>query len=149
MSFLHIKDISFAIPAAVAAVIFVMICIVFLIKKISGHRVDEMDGYEFEKYCAACLREMDFEDVSLTPKSGDFGVDIVAKKEGVTYGIQCKRYDGPVGVTAVEEVYAGRDYYDLMVGAVMTNSVFTPAAQKMARKLKILLWDKDFLRNME
>ena len=39
----------------------------------------------------------------------------------MTYAIQCKRYNAPVGVKAVQEAYAGRDYYDRMVGCVLTN----------------------------
>ena len=76
------------------------------------------------------------------------GVDILAEKDGVTYAIQCKRYDGPVGVKAVQEAYAGRDYYDRMVGAVLTNQYFTTPAVEAAKKLKILLWDGGYLESM-
>ena len=54
----------------------------------------------------------------------------------------------PVGVKAVQEAYAGRDYYDRMVGAVLTNQYFTQPAVEAARKLKILLWDRDYLEGM-
>ena len=53
-----------------------------------------------------------------------------------------------MGVKAVQEVYAGRDYYDCMVGAVMTNQYFTRPAVEVARKLKILLWDRGYLESM-
>ena len=66
----------------------------------------------------------------------------------MTYAVQCKRYDGPVGVKAVQEAYAGRDFYDRMVGAVMTNQYFTDPAVEAARKLKILLWDRDYLDSL-
>ena len=74
--------------------------------------------------------------------------DILAEKEGVTYAIQCKRYMAPVGVKAVQEAYAGRDYYDRMVGAVLTNQYFTAPAVEAAKKLKILLWDRGYLEQM-
>ena len=48
----------------------------------------------------------------------------------------------------MQEAYAGRDYYDRMVGAVMTNQYFTAPAVNAARKLKILLWDRGYLENM-
>ena len=80
--------------------------------------------------------------------SGDYGVDILAEKEGVTYAIQCKRYKAPVGVKAIQEAYAGRDYYDRMVGVVMTNQYFTAPAVEAAGKLKILLWDGGYLESM-
>ena len=86
--------------------------------------------------------------MQVTSSSGDFGIDILAKKEGVTYAIQCKRYTEPVGVAAVQQACAGREYYDRMVGAVMTNQYFTEPAKKAAKKCKILLWDRDDLEEM-
>lgn len=61
---------------------------------------------------------------------------------------QCKLLRWAVGVKAIQEAYAGRDYYDRMVGAVMTNQYFTEPAVKAARKLKILLWDRGYLESM-
>lgn len=110
---------------------------------------DHMDGFDFEYYCADLLSENGFADVKVTRSSGDYGVDILAEKEGVTYAIQCKRYTGLVGIKAVQEAYSGRDYYDRMVGAVLTNQYFTKSAVQAARKLKILLWDRDYLQAME
>lgn len=110
--------------------------------------MDLMEGHEFEYYCADLLRRAGFLEVEVTRGSGDYGVDILAERDGVTYAVQCKRYDGPVGVKAVQEAYAGRDYYDRMVGAVMTNQYFTRPAVEVARKLKILLWDRGYLEGM-
>ena len=107
-----------------------------------------MEGHEFEQYCANLLEEHGFQEVEVTRGSGDYGVDVLAQREGVTYAFQCKRYDGPVGVHAIQEVYAGRDYYECMVGAVMTNQYFTAPAVEMAQKLKILLWDRDYLETL-
>lgn len=110
--------------------------------------MDLMEGHEFEYYCADLLRRAGFLEVEVTRGSGDYGVDILAERDGVTYAVQCKRYDGPVGVKAVQEAYAGRDYYDRMVGAVMTNQYFTRPAVEVAQKLKILLWDRGYLESM-
>ena len=110
--------------------------------------VDEMDGLAFEKFCAELLEKKGFIDVNITKASGDFGVDILAEKDGVTYAIQCKRYGDPVGVKAIQEAYAGREYYDRMVGAVLTNQYFTTPAVEAAKKLKILLWDRGYLESM-
>jgi len=109
---------------------------------------DEMEGHEFELFCASLLENRGFVEVEVTKGSGDYGVDILAEKEGVTYAIQCKRYTAPVGVKAIQEAYAGRDYYDRMVGAVLTNQYFTTPAVEAAKKLKILLWDRGYLEQM-
>jgi restriction system protein len=107
--------------------------------------MDEMEGHDFEYYCADILNEMGFVDVEVTKGSGDFGVDILAEKDGVSYAFQCKCYDKPIGVKAIQEVYAGKDYYDRMVGVVMTNQYFTQPAVDMAKKLNVMLWDRDYI----
>lgn len=114
-----------------------------------GQELDDMEGLEFEDYCARLLAGNGFVEVEVTKSSGDYGIDILAEKEGVTYAVQCKRYTAPVGVKAVQEAYAGRDYYDRMVGAVMTNQYFTKPAAEAARKLKILMWDRDYIEFLE
>lgn len=110
---------------------------------------DLMEGHEFEAFCANLLQQCGFQNVEVTRGSGDYGVDILAEKEGITYAIQCKCYNAPVGVKAVQEAYAGRDYYDRMVGAVLTNQYFTQPAQEAAKKLKILLWDRERLESFQ
>lgn len=117
-------------------------------KRYADDELDEMEGLDFEYYCAELLRNRGFIEVEVTKSSGDYGIDILAEKEGVTYAIQCKRYNALVGVKAVQEAYAGRDFYDRMVGCVLTNQYFTQPAVDAAQKLKILLWDRDYLEEM-
>ncbi len=109
---------------------------------------EDMEGREFEYFCAELLEQSGFTEVEVTRGSGDYGIDILAEKDGVTYAVQCKRYTAAVGVKAVQEAYAGRDYYDRMVGAVMTNQYFTAPAVEAAGKLKILLWDGGYVERM-
>lgn len=110
--------------------------------------IDEMEGHDFEYFCAELLKRRGFQEVTVTKGSGDYGVDILAEKDGITYAVQCKCHSEAVGIRAVQEIYAGRDYYDCMVGAVMTNQYFTAPAVNAARKLKILLWDRGYLDSM-
>lgn len=133
---------------ALAVFVIVALLILRAVRRRRPSDMDLMEGHEFEYYCADLLRRAGFLEVEVTRGSGDYGVDILAERDGVTYAVQCKRYDGPVGVKAVQEAYAGRDYYDRMVGAVMTNQYFTRPAVEVARKLKILLWDRGYLESM-
>lgn len=110
--------------------------------------IDTMNGHDFEYFCADLLKKRGFIDVTVTKGSGDYGIDVLAEKEGVTYAVQCKAYAEPVGVKAVQEAFAGKEYYDRMVGAVMTNQYFTKPAVEAAKKLKILLWDRGYLDSM-
>ena len=129
----------------------VIIGIVSLIKRYLKNRpkhFDTLEGHEFEYYCADLLQKKGFIEVEVTKGSGDYGADILAEKDGVTYAIQCKCYTAPIGVKAIQEAHAGRDYYDCMVGAVLTNQYFTEPAMAAAKKLKILLWDREYLESM-
>lgn len=110
--------------------------------------MDEMEGHDFEYFCAELLEKQGFIEVEVTRASGDFGVDILAEKDGVTYAVQCKRHTAPVGVEAVLCTYGGLAYYERMVGVIMTNQYFTAPAVEAAKKLRILLWDRGYLDAM-
>ena len=134
---------------AAAGIFLVIIGIIYLIFHNKKHyEWDDMEGHEFEYFCADLLKRRGFKDVVVTKGSGDFGIDILAERDGISYGIQCKNYHAPIGVKAVQEVYAGRDYYDCMVGVVMSNQYFTGPAVEAAKKLKIVLWDRGYMEEM-
>lgn len=113
-------------------------------------RIDTMsaDGWKFEQYAADILRLIGYSNVTVTTGSGDYGIDILAEREGVTYAIQCKCYSNPVGNKAVQEAFSGKEYYKKMVAVVLTNSTFTSAALKTAAETRVLLWDRAKLREM-
>ena len=135
---------------AIIIVLLVVLVVKAVIKRLPHELpMDEMEGHDFEYYCADLLKANGFLEVEVTKGSGDFGADILAEKDGITYAVQCKCYDKPIGVKAVQEVYAGRDYYDRMVGVVMTNQYFTQPAVELARKLNIMLWDRGYLDDMD
>ena len=110
--------------------------------------VDGMEGHEFEYFCADLLRRHGFVNVSVTPGSGDQGVDVLAEKEGVKYAVQCKNYASPLSNTPVQEVNAGKTFYRCHVGVVMTNSTFTPGAMELAEATGVLLWGRDVVQDM-
>ncbi len=110
--------------------------------------VDDMDGREFEEWCADLLISNGFINVKGTPASGDQGVDITAQKDDVKYAFQCKCYTSDLGNTPVQEVFAGKCMYDCHVGVVMSNRYFTSGAKVLAEKTGVLLWDRDKLASM-
>ena len=71
-----------------------------------------MDGHIFEYFCAEVLSLNGFSDVEVTQGSRDQGVDIIAYKDDIKYGIQCKCYSSDIGNKAVQEVYAGKNFYN-------------------------------------
>lgn len=158
--------ITWLLPLSRNPVILVMICIfwwiliLFFIYKIYrlSHRravfqkgiyslqdLDNIDGIDFEELTCDILVANGFETAENTQSSMDFGVDVLARKDDITYAIQCKRYHHPVGIEAVQQIYAGRAYYECHVAVVLTNQYFTDSARKLADKIGVVLWDRDML----
>lgn len=118
----------------------------FAYRKIDFNKpFDQMEGHEFEYYCASILGKNDFTNVEVTKGSGDQGIDIIAYKDGVKYGIQCKCYSSDIGNKAVQEAFSGKTFYECHVAAVLTNRYFTKSAKELAEKNGVLLWDRDTL----
>ena len=112
--------------------------------KYNIYAIDRLaDGHDFEYVVADLLRSVGFYNVRVTVGSGDYGIDVVAWYGESSYAIQCKKYLGKVGVSAVQEAYAGRSYYGCNYAMVITNNYFTPAATKLARTTGVILWDRN------
>ena len=109
---------------------------------------DEMTGVLFEQFCAGLLEQSGYVNVKLTSQSNDYGGDVLAEKEQVKFVFQCKRYEGSVGINAVQEVMGSMSRYNSHVGVVFTNSYFTKQAVTLAQANNILLWDRDKLIHM-
>ena len=107
-----------------------------------------LDGQEFEEYVALVLKDNGFRHVELTKGSGDQGVDILAERNGTTYAIQCKNYDGAVGNFAVQEAYAGAQFYDCDTAVVICPGTFTRGAVELAESTGVKLWDGRKLSRM-
>lgn len=114
----------------------------------STEYADTLSGSEFEQFSAVLLQKNGYSDVKVLGGSGDQGVDITAKKNGISYAIQCKCYSGNLGNTPVQEVNAGRQFYGCHVGVVLTNRYFTAGAKELAEKTGVLLWDRDELQKL-
>ena len=101
---------------------------------------DTMDGLAYERYCAARLKLYGYTDIVVTKGSGDFGADIIATdREGNRVCIQCKKYQGGVGLDAVQEVHTSRSHYGCERAMVITTSNFTPSARQQAQECGVEL----------
>lgn len=105
------------------------------------NRISKLNGFQFEKYFGQLLGNLGYSNIDVTQKSSDQGIDIVAEKNGIRYGFQCKHYQNKVGNKAIQEIYAGLAYYQLDKGVVVTTSSFTASAIDLAKKTNIGLYD--------
>ena len=111
-------------------------------------RCMRLTGFEFEEYMAQVLRDNGFRHVEVTVECGDQGVDILAVRNGKTYAIQCKNYVDLVGNKAVQEAYAGAQYYGCDIPVVVCPTDFTIPAQELAESTGVELWNEEKLSHM-
>ncbi|MGI9123501.1 MAG: restriction endonuclease [Mycobacterium sp.] len=93
--------------------------------------VDAMAGLDFEHYVAAVLRGVGFS-VEVTRASGDFGVDLIATRDGIRTAVQCKRQARAVNGSAIQQVVAGAAVHDCQATMVVSNHHYTRAAEHLA-----------------
>lgn len=113
---------------------------------ISLEYIDNLDGFEFEDFTKDLLESLGFNNCRTTQSTGDYGIDVIAEKDGIMYGIQCKKYKNEVGNKAIQEAYSGKNYYNCHVAVVLTNNYFTSNAINQAEKNGVVLWDRDKLK---
>lgn len=106
--------------------------------------VDTMDPLEFEVYVGKLLKHRGFTNVQLTERY-DYGVDVVAEKDGVRWGVQVKRYNHMVRAEAVRQVVTALIRYKCDRAMVVTNNVFSRPAKELAADNKCVLIDRDVL----
>lgn len=102
----------------------------------------KMDPYQFEHFCASLLEEQGFEQIRVTRKSNDRGVDIIAFLSGERYVVQCKRYKDTVGSPEMQGFIGAMKNAGAEKGIYMTTGTFTREAELMARVNGVDLFDK-------
>jgi restriction system protein len=93
--------------------------------------IDRMTGREFEARMEVLFADLGY-GVERTPYRGDWGGDLVLRRDGVRTVVQAKRYQKAVGVRAVQEAVAAKAKYGCTEAMVVTNSRFTRQAEELA-----------------
>lgn len=92
----------------------------------------EMNAYAFERLTQRLLRECGFDDVRVTKKSGDGGIDGTGKLKingifSFNIAFQCKRYQGTVGAPDIRD-FRGSLTTDIEKGVFITTGSFSKQA---------------------
>ena len=103
-----------------------------------------MSGEEFERALRLLLEREGWR-VELTPRTGDYGADLVISREGQRVVVQAKRWKKPAGIRAVQEALGARDRYRAEDAWVICPSGFTQAAVRQAKASRIRLKDGAWL----
>ena len=93
---------------------------------------------QFEQFIAALVEQLGFEDVVLTPQSGDGGRDVLAIRRvsglPIVFAFECKKYGpgNPVGPDTARALLGTISHGNTRAaqGVIVTTSSFTPAARE-------------------
>ena len=106
------------------------------------------NGIEFEKLCLdELIRHGYF--AECTARTGDFGADVIAEKDGIKYCFQCKNTKSPSGVKAVQEIISGKSFYKCDYAAVVSANGYTDAAIELAARAGVSLLSIDNVSNID
>lgn len=109
--------------------------------------IDKMEGVQFENYLGHLFRFHGY-GAEVTKAAGDYGADLVLKKNGSKIVVQAKRYKNNVGLKAVQEVQGAKAYYRASEAWVVTNSDYTTQAYNLAKSNGVRLINRDELIEM-
>jgi Holliday junction resolvase-like predicted endonuclease len=113
--------------------------------KLSKDVIDTMDWKEFEVFVARWLESNGYKVIEMT-EYFDYGIDIVAKKDETTWGVQVKHYHNLVGIESVRQAVVALKQYKCDKAMVITNSYFSRPAKQLAVSNDCILVDGNRLR---
>jgi restriction system protein len=121
-------------------------------KKLLRNKLAEMDPFMFEVLISDLLDAMGYEDVEVTKRSGDFGIDVIANAQfGLTRVkevVQVKRRQGTINRGEMDKLRGSLPYYDAIRGTFITLGTFAKGCIDSAllqRAAPITLIDGDIL----
>ena len=105
--------------------------------------------FEFEEFIAKLFRKMGYQTED-TRKTGDYGVDVIAKDKNDTIAVQVKQFKhgNNVGNVTVQQVLGAMWKVKANKAIIITTSDFTVQAKVQARESPIELWNLPALKSM-
>lgn len=108
--------------------------------------VDLMSNEEFESFIISLFFKMGYKAI-LTRMGGEFGVNLIASKNGNRIGIQAKCNISNISEAEIQQLLNGLDHFQLKQGLAITNMYYTAGAVSLAETSGIVLWNRDVLRD--
>ncbi|WP_426111954.1 restriction endonuclease [Pseudomonas sp. DSP3-2-2] len=111
-----------------------------------GNTLLSISWREFELLVGEALRHQGFSVQEAGGAGPDGGIDLVARKDGEKYLVQCKQWRSvQVGVPVVRELYGAMAAEGAVGGFVISSGRFTKAAKEFASGRNLKLVDGDLL----
>lgn len=118
-----------------------------MLAKSNINDVDNMNGRTFEQFLHALYTKLGYQS-TLTRTSGDYGADLILKKDGLIIAVQAKHSKNKISISAVQEIIGAKKYYQATKTAVVTNNYFTKPAQNLAEANNVELIDRTKLASL-
>ena len=108
--------------------------------------IDRLYPNLFEAGIATLFEKQGFI-VYLTPYSNDKGVDVVVMKNRENYLIQAKQTKSLVGISAIQEIFTAKKYYEDKFREkfnllIITNNDYSPSARSLAGSNGVKLYNR-------
>ena len=109
----------------------------------------DLSPYEFEEFIAKLFRKMGYS-ARKTVSTGDFGADVIAKKEDETIIIEVKKYSIEHNITPkeVQRTLGAMWKHKADKAVFVTTSDFTVRAREVEKEGPIELWNKKIFQKM-
>lgn len=108
-----------------------------------------MTPEQLEQHIADLFDTMGYQ-TNLTPKSYDYGVDVIVTNKDEKIAIQVKMYETRlVNYKDIMYLYAGKDFYDCDKGLLITTGCCDPLAIKVADKLGIEIQENFITKSIQ
>lgn len=112
-----------------------------------GNTLLSISWHEFELLVGEALRRRGYKVQDTGANGPDGGIDLVARKDGETYLVQCKQWRSvQVGVPVVRELYGAMAAEGAVGGFVVTSGTFTKQARDFASGRNLQLVDGNVLK---
>jgi len=107
-----------------------------------GHTLLSISWHDFELLVGEALRRRGYAVQETGANGPDGGVDLIARKDGEMYLVQCKQWRSvQVGVPVVRELYGAMAAEGAVGGFVVTSGTFTQPARAFASGRNVQLVD--------
>ncbi len=120
---------------------------IYKIRKAGLYQIDLMSGTDFEIFLEHLFLDLGYK-VQRVGHLGDYGADLIIEKDNIKTAVQAKRWNSPVNIKAVQEIYTAKAHYNATESMVITNSHFTYNAKKLAKENNVELVDRSKLASL-
>ncbi len=107
-----------------------------------------LSPFEFERKIASLYSRHGYR-TTVTPASGDEGIDIVMYSGAEKIIVQCKRHGSPIGPAVVRELYGALAASNAQSAILVCTGGFTRGVYEFARDKPIILLDLDRILELE